>query len=699
MTDQRELILDMTQSLLDVCDGARMLDGSGFNRYDARFVRDVMGGEGDPTDAQVEALRKTIYKYKGQLSSCGYTEDEIKSLREPFIEEGDEDEYDADILIRDPHDTDYGRKFYVESPYECKEAVWDRLDFNKYHHTWNGDERAYEVDINRLPDIIETFQDAGYTVEYTDEVESEYEEETGFELNPEMVTLIVSEITGVQIEVQNGSVQTIDRPGEYDIVEGSQIVAKTVATEDSEVSIKYGIGEAEEKPVEIHVDEDGRRAKLDPSHVDDEIDDILDRELSFMVQNARHIDAVQRGDWDGRERLYNANKHSAPAGLVWTMKEVLEGNGYRVEVIDHRDVPEPDVDYEWDFEHDLREYQLRAVGQALERNGVINLPTGGGKTICALKVIQELGHRAIVLVHKKDLLHQWADEIRENLGVEPGVIGDDEWNEGDEITVAMLQTLDSRGVDDLDDYEVVVADEVHHVPASTFYKVTRSIDTYYKFGLSATAYRNDNKDLKIFAGVGDINVKVTAEELIEEGYLAEPGFNVIEWDCDYLESGNYHAQHQQMRESRKRNDAIVEKVEELVDRGHKVLVDVSRIAHGELLAQELDTDFVHGETKSEDRQEAVERFVGSEDGAVIVSTLLDEGVDIPQMTAIVLSDSGKSSIKVIQTIGRALRPLDGEKAQIYDMDDREAGSYMRQHFLERQRTMRDYYGEFYEREW
>ena len=149
-----------------------------------------------------------------------------------------------------------------------------------------------------------------------------------------------------------------------------------------------------------------------------------------------------------------------------------------------------------------------------------------------------------------------------------------------------------------------------------------------------------------------------------------------------------------------RNRAIVEIVSQLVKQGYKVYVDVYQVEHGKALAWMLKEKgikaiFIHGGTPSKRRQEVLKNF--EKDGFVLVSTLIKEGADLPAMSACVLAGGRKSSIQVIQTIGRALRTAPGkDHAVIVDFADQ--GAYVFQHYQQRIKIYRDYYGELFQPE-
>lgn len=465
-----------------------------------------------------------------------------------------------------------------------------------------------------------------------------------------------------------------------------------------------------------------------------EVDEILDAAFSYEVEDAEFTRAVQMGTWDGVEHLYDERSHSAPVGLLERAVELLEEAGYDVQVdYGPREIGSP-AQFAFDFEHDLRPYQQEAVQAVLDQEGgIVGLPTGTGKTVVAMRLLSLLMRKSIVFVHTQELLYQWAEEVRDVLGVEPGLIGDDQWSEGDEITIAIMQTLDSRGTEDLDDdYGVVVFDECHRTSAAeTFHEIGLAVDGHYRIGLSATPWRTTSgEELKIEGAIGGTAYTATAEEMIEQGYLAEPQFETVHPD-DYgsprraQQHEDYHEAYERCIEfDPTRNYAVADVAAEMANDGRQVLVNVSRVSQAYILGaalnrhltvddvaehsdpskreyaracydamgtvSNLDARVLTSETPDSERKKMLEAF---EEGVfnVLVSTLVKEGVDIPAINGIVLAHGQKSDIETIQVIGRALR-ANGGKATIVDVRDR--GRFFGDAFQVRQNTMDTYYGSY-----
>jgi superfamily II DNA or RNA helicase len=468
----------------------------------------------------------------------------------------------------------------------------------------------------------------------------------------------------------------------------------------------------------------------------DAIDNLLYEELAWKDPDAQYTDAYKRGDWDGYNHLYRKQKHMAPIGLLDRATEVLEDNGYRVSVTSEGDSSGDPIQTEWNFPHALRDYQHEAISNALENGGgMVSLPTGAGKTVVAMNLINALEQRTIIFVHTQELLYQWGERVKETLDVDVGLIGDGDWSEG-EITVAMMQTLNERGLENLnEDYGIAVFDEAHVTSAAeTMQQIGLDIDVEWRFGLSATPWRSvDGEEMEIEAAIGGTAAIIDAEQLIGEGYLAEPKFDLIQVTDPRV--GNEHESYHEVVKrclefAPNRNMAVAEKADTLASDDYTVLVTVNRIDQGKLLEYALNPElssksvledisddddepkevqmkanaveqmdqigtnsvaFLQGSDTTTTRQETIDEFENG-DLDILITTVLKEGADIPSISAIVLAEGGKSKIEKIQRIGRALRPKDDNHAVIADVADR--GRYLGDHYATREKNYREYYGDY-----
>ena len=153
---------------------------------------------------------------------------------------------------------------------------------------------------------------------------------------------------------------------------------------------------------------------------------------------------------------------------------------------------------------ELRDDQERAEKAYLAQLGerypkqLVQLPTGKGKSILALHIAKSLGQKTLILVHKDDLVAGWKKDIELCFGkIEVGLIKAKTRKVGEQVTIAMFQTLNRMSPEDLAEYTnqfgLVVHDEVHHCGLNIF-NVVDKFNSKYRLGLSATPKRSDGLD-------------------------------------------------------------------------------------------------------------------------------------------------------------------------------------------------------------
>jgi DNA repair protein RadD len=184
----------------------------------------------------------------------------------------------------------------------------------------------------------------------------------------------------------------------------------------------------------------------------------------------------------------------------------------------------------------LRDYQetvIKDIRNAFvigKKSVCLVLPTGAGKTLCFAYIAWTAsmrGKKILILVHRKELLRQTAQKLRD-FGVEPGMISPQyRPNYNASIQVAMVQTMVGRG-HLYRHFDLVITDECHHVAASTYLKSISRYPNAYQLGVTATPIRTDGKGLGINTGgiYEHMVVGPQTADLIRAGYLVEPVIHV-----------------------------------------------------------------------------------------------------------------------------------------------------------------------------
>jgi len=132
------------------------------------------------------------------------------------------------------------------------------------------------------------------------------------------------------------------------------------------------------------------------------------------------------------------------------------------------------------------------------------LPTGGGKTVCALYILAVIGLKPIIMVHKSFLAQQWKERIAQYFG--PDVrVSMVQGNVGDfsgDIVIGMIQTFVSRQLEIPPCCGTLIIDEAHHIVANQFKRVVLDGVTNQRhvLALSATPTRKDGLDIQPLVG-------------------------------------------------------------------------------------------------------------------------------------------------------------------------------------------------------
>jgi len=320
---------------------------------------------------------------------------------------------------------------------------------------------------------------------------------------------------------------------------------------------------------------------------------------------------------------------------------------------------------------DLRDYQREAVDVMMVSNrGIINYATGLGKTLLATHLIKQYKRKALVVCPSESVAKQFYDILEKSFGkTRVGFYGGGK-KKIEDITVGIAASI-SLNIHEFKnkDLGLVIIDECHHTPANTFMQIAEGLSHVGKmFGLTATDYRSDGKDLLIKAGCGSVLVKRDIKWGIENGWLAEPYFIVREvlthgkdYKDDKLKSYKEHVLNNNEMKSRIESDARA-----MISAGKQVLILVDEVAHGKELSKNLGIPFATGQDKKS--QEYVDALNKKKISALVgTSGKVGEGTDTKNVDVLILADFTASKGPVIQAVGRALRKQDDKtKALILD---------------------------------
>lgn len=389
------------------------------------------------------------------------------------------------------------------------------------------------------------------------------------------------------------------------------------------------------------------------------------------------------------------------------LKEKLQTLGFNV--IDETGLKnEMKIPFKISFKGSLRDYQSEALRKWIENRyrGVIALPTGSGKTVIALAAIGELNERTLIVVYTKEQMFQWQDKVVEFLDIPSSYIG---LYYGDEkriapITISTYQTA-YRHIHVLSKhFTLLIVDECHHLPADKFKIIAENSFAPKRMGLSATVIREDGKHEELFPLMGGVVYYKAPEDLASRGYLAPYTIHQVyvkltpEERREYRElvklyreltgglqfnqvleeamKGNGRAQealkvHSRLRQiiakAEMKKQAVKWIVENELKRGSKILVFTQYVDQARELGKVLGAPVLTGDVETRERKRILSEFKSGRSRVLVVTTVGDEGLDIPDVDVGIIVTGTGSRRQFIQRLGRLLRPREGKVAKLYEI--------------------------------
>ena len=455
--------------------------------------------------------------------------------------------------------------------------------------------------------------------------------------------------------------------------------------------------------------------KIKIGNVYSNIEPLLPPNVSKELKNRLTVElpgaiyAQKYSPWAGKRSFYWEKTQKFLTGNLSIVRNILEKYFIEYELVDIRKeviqgIPIP-------LNCTLRPYQIDAVNEAVKRQrGIILCGTGGGKTNIVSGIVAQLNVKTLIITHKTDLLFQLKERFENLLKVPVGIIGNGECTI-EKISIGTVQTIsrlynpkvkvsekDNKMLKEKGDIirnfvkevEAIVVDESHHLGADSFFDIMKNAETaYWKIGVTATNFREDNLDILMEGLTASTFTKISASWLIDNNFLVPPTI--------YL----YPIQQARRKKEDPYGLVYSEAVVQNVDRNHlicnlalkakqagkSVLIAITQIGHGEALEkmlQSVDSSaiFVNGQSDSEVRQQILKDLGAGANRIVIATNIFSEGVDAPGLSVIINAAAASSGIHSLQLLGRVLRPFNNKtKAWIIDLQDN--GKFLNNHSKDR----------------
>ncbi|KAG6243190.1 transcription factor TFIIH complex ERCC-3 subunit [Claviceps purpurea] len=332
----------------------------------------------------------------------------------------------------------------------------------------------------------------------------------------------------------------------------------------------------------------------------------------------------------------------------------------------------------------IRPYQEKSLskmfGNGRAKSGLIVLPCGAGKTLVGITAACTIKKGVIVLCTSSMSVVQWRNEFLKWSNINPDDIvaftSDSKGSvftgsTGIIVTTYSMVTQSRARSYDADkmmkfltgrEWGLMLLDEVHVVPANIFRKVTSSIKTHSKLGLTATLLREDDKISDLNFLIGPKLFEANWMELSKQGHIARVQCAEVwcpmptEFYDEYLRAP-----------SRKKNLLYImnprkfQACQYLINyhegRGDKIIVFSDNVYALKAYALKLGKAFIYGGTGQPERLKVLENFQHNPlVNTLFLSKIGDTSLDLPEATCLIqISSHYGSRRQEAQRLGRILR--------------------------------------------
>ena len=431
---------------------------------------------------------------------------------------------------------------------------------------------------------------------------------------------------------------------------------------------------------------------------------ILDKESSYptpqaiAMQHGFHSPEGENSGWDGWIRLLHKPKTMYPyfpTGLLPKLTRICTKFGYQPYVSDLRTRPEVGMPELCPIS--LRDYQEAAVAAGVRiGRGVFDLVPRSGKTRLACELHRRIALPTLWIAPTDRIVDQTTKVIEGFFGKNyvHHLVGG-KWQPFAHLPVitCTMATATAFPQEFYDTRKCLICDEFHHGGAKSFTKeiFPKCEHIFYRYGLTGTFFRSGTDDLAMHGLLSNTIYKVTSDELLKRGYLipTKVVFVPVPSHPKLRGAGNMFSGgfgKLGIHEHHHRNQLVTLAAVELWKLGRKVLILVGTKAQGRDLAMSLGhylpeaptgAEFASVEFLSTDRPREVQvrvidSFLANQEVKILLGTsLLGEGVDLPNVDALVYARGEKAEVSLTQNAYRVCTAIPGKKdAIIVDFADR-----------------------------
>lgn len=286
---------------------------------------------------------------------------------------------------------------------------------------------------------------------------------------------------------------------------------------------------------------------------------------------------------------------------------------------------------------------------------IINALVGWGKSYTALWIAYKLRQKTLIVTHNLTLREQWAENIETLFGIKPGLIGSSVVDYDDyAITVSNVQTLVKHTDKVAKEFGLVIVDEMHHTPATTFSNIINHMHARYRLGLSGTLIRKDGKHVLFKDYFGSNILKPSQSNTLN------PTIKLVKTNIALDSNLDWAKRITKLVTDTEYQNFISSLAKGYMAKGHCVLVVADRVDFLKIISEQIGDrcTLITGEIG--DRALAKQQILSGEKDCIVGSRqVVSEGWSVNRLSCLILAVPINNDSLLEQLIGRIQRKFNG----------------------------------------
>lgn len=385
----------------------------------------------------------------------------------------------------------------------------------------------------------------------------------------------------------------------------------------------------------------------------------------------------------GTSKFWFFRKNTLPAGLFDLLIKVLKAHNIKYNIYDYRSNLFKINKIQNLKNYIYSDFQIGTLKLLLEPTidevyyprGIVNAATNSGKSIIIAGLLKSISQdKSVLIVVHRDLLHSQMIKLLNEENIDFGIITSKK-TDIKRITIAMEKTLMNRlDLISVQSYvnkiDCVLLDECHIAKAKKLYNFFSKLSTNMIYFMSGTAIDFDNyiDKLKVIGLSGKVLANITVKQLVETGKSRVPNLFFCEVPIK-AEVSNYRLRYlYNIIKNEYRHQLIMDNCI------GQTIISVKFKDHAHILQDFLEKNNKRAtvfSSESDNYNKVIDDFKNEKTQILIATSVIKEGLNIPNIDTMINAGGGKSKIFIKQAIiGRATRKKLGHSSvRLVDFND------------------------------